>query len=162
MNFTLNDNGTVSINMREYIQEAIDVFGEDVSTPVKSIAPNDLFEIDETSKPLNDEKQDRFHSVVAKLLWVMKRGRPDLETSVSFLCTRVSCSTEQDWIKLKRALRFLNCTIRDERIIGIDDITKLHTYIDASYAVHNNMRSHTGGLMTLGVGYYTVNYQNKN
>ena len=30
MNFTLNDNGTLSINMREYIQEAIDNFGEDV------------------------------------------------------------------------------------------------------------------------------------
>ena len=35
MNFTLNDNGTVSINMHEYKQEAIDVFGEDVSAPVK-------------------------------------------------------------------------------------------------------------------------------
>ena len=82
----------------------------------------------------------------------MKRGKSDLETSISFLCSRMSCSTEQDWIKLKRTLRFLNCTIRDERIIGIDDITKIHTYSDASYAVHNNMRSHTGDLMIPGGG----------
>ena len=68
MNFTLNDNGKVSINMREYIQEAIDVFGEDVSTPVKSISLSDLFEIDENSRPLSENKQGRFHSVVAKLL----------------------------------------------------------------------------------------------
>ena len=41
------------------------------------------------------------HSVVAKLFFIMKRARPDLEMNISFLMTRVSKSDEDDWRKLK-------------------------------------------------------------
>ena len=99
-NVTLHDNGMVSMKIMEYRQEVSDTFGEDVSTPIKSIAPSNLMRIGENSKSLSENKKDRFHAVVAKLLWVMKRGRTDLATSKSFLCTQVSSSTEQDWVKL--------------------------------------------------------------
>ena len=82
----------------------------------------------------------------------MKRSRPDLETCVSFLCTRVSCSTEEDWLKLKRVLQFVNQTKTDTRTIGADNLSELFTWIDASYAVHPNMRGHTGGAMFFGQG----------
>jgi len=82
----------------------------------------------------------------------MKRGRPDIEVSVSFLCTRVQQPTEEDWSKLRRVLVYLNGTIDEERVIGVHDLNTLITMIDASYAVHPNMRSHTGGLMSLGRG----------
>ena len=32
-----------------------------------------------------------------------------------------------------------------DAIIGITDFGRMVTFIDASYAVHANMRSHTGG-----------------
>ena len=38
------------------------------------------------------------------------------------------------------------------RIIGAGGLDILQTYVDASYAVHNDMKSHTGGLMTMGLG----------
>ena len=38
------------------------------------------------------------------------------------------------------------------RIIGANGLDLMETYVDASYAVHHNMRGHMGGLMTMGVG----------
>ena len=35
--------------------------------------------------------------------------------------------------------------------IGIEDIGLMRKFVDASYAVHNNMRSHTGGSITFGI-----------
>ena len=54
--------------------------------------------------------------------------------------------------KLKRVLSYLSATRDDVRIIGCDDMNSLFTWVDASYAVHHNMRSHTGGAMSLGWG----------
>ena len=81
-----------------------------------------------------------------------KRSRPYIELVVLFLCTQVSCCTEEDWGKLKRLLRFLNQTIDDERIMGADDLLSLLTWIDVSYGVHTDMKGHTGGAMSFGTG----------
>ena len=37
-------------------------------------------------------------------------------------------------------------------ILGADDITKMKTWVDASYAVHADMKSHTGGCISFGRG----------
>ena len=82
----------------------------------------------------------------------MKRARPDIETSISFLSRRVSKSAEDDWKKLKRVLGWLKCTIDDIRTIGATSLTELYTYIDAAFTVHDNMQSHTGGAISMGYG----------
>ena len=57
-----------------------------------------------------------------------------------------------DWQKLERVLTYLSCTKDERRIIGINNISVMNTYIDASYAVHPNMRGHTGGVISFGHG----------
>ena len=47
---------------------------------------------------------------------------------------------------------FLKRTIDDIRIIGATSLTDVCTWIDAAYAVHNNMGSQTGGAMSMGHG----------
>jgi hypothetical protein len=79
------------------------------TTPTK----RNLFEIKENSVPLTDADREIFHSVVAKLLYVSKCGRLDIQLPIAFPCTRVSCSTEQDWSKLKRTLEYLRGTLDD-------------------------------------------------
>lgn len=106
MNFKILDDGAVEINMKDYIQEAIDAFGEPISGTVSSVATKKLFDVNDQVVPLPEKQQDIFHLVVAKLLWVMKRGRPDIELAISFLCTRVSKPTSEDWYKLRRVLIF--------------------------------------------------------
>ena len=42
--------------------------------------------------------------------------------------------------------------IDDVRYIGATSLHDLYTWIDASYGVHPNMRGHTGGVMSMGIG----------
>ena len=73
--------------------------GEGIKKYVNTPANRDLFNKDEDrlSKLLDDKKAESFHHVVSKLLYVSKRARLDINLGISYLCTRVSCSTENDW-----------------------------------------------------------------
>lgn len=151
MDIEFHDNGTFSICMSDYLQEAIDEFGEDLEYDVPHPAVNDLFKVG-TSKQLDTRRSDIFHRVTAKLLYVCMRGRPDIQPTVAYLCTRVSKSNERDYAKLRRLLRFIRGTINDRRYIGADGFSVLHTWVDVSFAVHDDMKSHTGGAMSFGTG----------
>lgn len=76
----------------------------------------------------------------------------DLLLATSFLATRVSRSTQQDLSKLKRLLEHIKGTIDDTYTVGADKLGHFRTWIDASYAVHPDFRSHTGGAISLGTG----------
>ena len=152
MKITINDNGTVSIIMPQYIDEAIDMFGENVTQGASTPARKGLFTIKKNSPILSKEKKDKFHSIVAKLLYLSQRARIDIQTAIAFLCTRVAKCTVDDWAKLKRVLQYLYATKELEYIVGADDVPHLKTWVDASFAVHDDMRSHTGGVMSLGRG----------
>ena len=65
---------------------------------------------------------------------------------------QVSKPTIEDEKKLFRVLDFLNNTLDDVRIIGANNLDSLYMWINASYATHPNMRSHTGGAMYFGTG----------
>jgi hypothetical protein len=92
--------------------------------------------------------------MVAKLLYIAKRTRPDLLLSVSFLSTRVNSPDIDDWSKLNRLLKYINGT----KSLGIilspepDGQTMLRAFIDASYGVHRDGKSHSGMLLSLGCG----------
>jgi len=93
--------GMVKIDMKTYINDMIECFGEDVSRGATMPAQKDVFEINKMSSKLDEGKSDLFHTIMAKLLYISKRGRPDIQLAMAFLCTQVSCSTQQDWSKLQ-------------------------------------------------------------
>lgn len=152
MDISFHDDGTVKVIMKDDIKEAIEDFDDEVTRTAATPARKTLFEIDERSEPLGSAKKENFHSVVAKLLYVSKRARLDIQMAVSFLCTRVSCSTVQDWSKLKRVLEYLNGSLDEFLTLGADDLRRMLTWVDASYAVHRDMKSHTGGAISFGRG----------
>jgi hypothetical protein len=100
MKITFNGDGTLSIQMSEYIQEAIDDFPGPLKLKASSPAKKDLFTVDRDSKPLDKERAEIFHSLTMKLMYVSQRSRIDVITTIAFLCTRVTKCTEQDWEKL--------------------------------------------------------------
>ena len=81
--------GKVIIDMRDYVFKLLDdlpaLFRGSSATP----AASHLFDVNDACKKLDKEEADYFHHVVAQLLFLSKRGRPDLLTSVAFLTTRV-------------------------------------------------------------------------
>ena len=144
MNITFHDDGTVSVKMKDYILEAIADFRDDIIRNATTPAKKNLFNIDMEGEPLNSGRRDNFHSIVAKLLYVSKRGRLDIHLAITFLYIRMACSTKQDWLKLKRVLEYLNGTLDKFLVLGADDICMMKTWVDASYAVHPDRKSHTG------------------
>lgn len=75
----------------------------------------------------------------------------DLCTAI--LCTRVSKSMLDDWEKLSRLLHNVKHTITMKRVLGgTEELERSSTYVDASYAIHMDMKGHTGGLVSLGMG----------
>ena len=85
----------------------------------------------------NIDESELFHTTVAKLLYLAKRVRPDLLTSVGFLSRRVRNSTKQDLLKLHRVLRYLNETKHLGLTLRPDQDLSVISFIDASYAVHH-------------------------
>ena len=70
--------------------------GDSVTGKVANPGNNLFFKVKSNSKELSEKKSDIFHSTVAKLLFTGKRGRPDLEPYIAYLCTRVSKSNDGD------------------------------------------------------------------
>ena len=82
--------------MKEYIEEAPEIFDEDLNKKVSTPANQDLFEEDEKTVPLDEDCAVRFRSVVMKLQWVAERGRPDMRLPIAYLTTRMAKATMQD------------------------------------------------------------------
>jgi hypothetical protein len=101
---------------------------------------------------LSRDDSEVFHSIVAKLLYVSRRSRLDIQLATTLLSTRVPCSTKKDWAKLKRVLEYLRGTLDEFLTLGADDIRMMKTWVDALYAVHKDMKSHTGGVVSFGIG----------
>ena len=115
--------------MKRHLKESIDMFPQldrkETNETVTSPARPKLRDVNEECDKLSGKKRDGFYSIVAKLLQIMKRARPDLETAIGFICTRVNQSYEDDWNKLRRVITNVNNTIEDCRIIGVTDLTKI-------------------------------------
>ena len=68
------------------------------------------------------------------------------------LSTRVKSPTESDWKKLIKLLEYLKGTSKLCLKLKADNLQVVKWYVDASFAVHPDYRSHTGAVMTLGEG----------
>ena len=139
-------------SMIEELEELLIPYKENLNREYSTPAGRWLFKVKEDAKALKEDKADIYRSFVAKLLWIMKRSRPDLELTVSFLSTRVKEPTKEDWNKFKHIMCWLKQTKSDVRVIGADDLVNMVVMIDSAHAVHDNMRGHTGGVTSFGTG----------
>ena len=122
MYLTITKEKRVETATIKQIEEAIEMFGEEIKRKVSTPAAKHLLWVYDT-KPLLDQKNKYAPYIMnAKYLYITKGGRTDIEPTVEFLCTRVSKSNEDDWKKLDRLLIFLKNTIDDKRYIGVFNI----------------------------------------
>ena len=152
MKIKFSDDRKVSIDMRDQIREILSDFPEEIKGGASTPAAKYLMMTSEDSELLNDRQRDVFHSTTTKLLYLEKRARLDIETAAAYLTTQVNNPDVDDWKKLLRVLSYLSNTIDVIRVIGCKDLSHIFTWVDTAFAVHPNMRSHTGGAMSLGWG----------
>ena len=69
---------------------------------------------------------------------------------VAFLTKRVTKATVEDWEKLQRCLSYLKQTIDMSLTIRIYDLTVLKTWVDVAFGVHEDFKSHTGNVISMG------------
>ena len=141
----------LKLSMKNYIQNMVKEFPEPVEE-VKCPWNENLFKTNDDAKQLQKDKADIFHKFVAKGLFASKRARPDILPAITYLCTRVKSPNENDWLKLKRLIGFLKSTEQDVLTLEANNYGKITWHLDAAFGVHNDYKSHTGAIMTLGKG----------
>ena len=149
MEFDFSQPGQVSVKMGKYIDDLLRI--TETTGTADTPAGESLFSTRDAQK-LDPEQARDFHSHVATVLYLAKRARPDLLTAVSFLTRRVAEPDVDDLKKLQRLLRYINATRDLPLVIRPDQGLQVHAYVDASYAVHEDFRSHTGTAITIGGG----------
>ena len=140
--------------MFDYIEQIIsEVDCKLMSGASVTLAATHLFDVNDGVLKLRRKETDAFHRNVARLLlFLSKRARPDLQTAVAFLCTRVQSLDVDDKKKLGRVMRHLRETIFLPFVLGQDETDNTYWSVDASFAVHNDIKSHICGVMTLDSG----------
>jgi hypothetical protein len=121
---------------------------DDMAGTAMSPAPNHLFDVNnDNPTKLDKETSDMFHHNVAKLLFLCNQARPDIQTVVPFLTKRVKGPNTDDYKKLRRVMQYLRGTFDMPLTLEADDTHVVKWWTDASFAVHLDMKSHTGGMM---------------
>ena len=92
--------------MVDHIKEMLEELPEDMNGTAPTPAASYLFDMNKgVETRLPDHLADLYHHNTAKLLFLCKRARPDLQTAVAFLCTRVKKPDVDDYKKLCRTMR---------------------------------------------------------
>ena len=141
--------GKVKIGMMVYVAIMLEVFPEKLKSTDTAVTPasNGLFNKDQEKK-LNEEHAHAYHTMIAKALFLCKRARPDIQPTIAVLCTRVKSPNEVDWAKLVRLMKLT--------LSADNHVHCIKWYMDASFAVHPDYKSHTGATMSYGDGDGTV------
>jgi hypothetical protein len=145
--------GEVTITMIDYIKGILHDAPPEMHGSAATPATNHLFQINQENPiPLKKDRAELFVHIVMQLLYLSQRARPDIRTAVSFLCGRLTKPDQDDYKKLARVLKYLDSTVDLPLVLGANDSGKIRWWVDASYAVHTDMKSHTGGTLSLGKG----------
>jgi Reverse transcriptase (RNA-dependent DNA polymerase)/Zinc knuckle len=144
--------GKVKVGMIQYVKNMLAELHDDMDGESPNAAAAHLFDVNEACPKLEKDRAEYFHHHVAKLLFLCKRARPDIQPAVAFLSTRVQAPDEDDYKKLARVMRYLRATINMELTLEGDGMNVVKWWADASFAVHPDFKSHTGGAMSMGKG----------
>ena len=145
--------GKVKFMMKDFIQGGLDECpGELMKRPSVTPAANHLFNVNPDCSKLGEAKASQFHHLTTKLLYLSKCARPDLQTAVSFLTTRVREPDEDDYKKLSQSIRYLRDNVDIPLTLEINNSGIICWWVDASFAIHPDMKSRTGVTVSMGGG----------
>ena len=154
MDLDFSTANTLKIGMIKYIKKIHEYLPEQIKSSAATPAAEHLFDLceDKQDHILPEEKSRAFNHSIAQLLFLCACARPDIRMLVSFLCTICKAPDEDDWVKLKRVLKYLYGTPHMSLCLLVDNLHTLKWWVDASCAVHWDSWSHTGMVMSMGLG----------
>jgi hypothetical protein len=124
MTLDFTNKGEVKVTMIDYLKGVINDFPEIVTGTAITPATTNLCDVrpDIERTVLGEEQVRVFHHSVAQLLFGTTRARKDIQHTVAFVTTRVKSPKEDDWMKLKRLLKYIRGTIYMPLILNADSL----------------------------------------
>ena len=107
MEFDYSQEGNLCVKMMKYIKEILKKFFDKLTGVAQQPWTESPFDTKSDSTQLTKIKSNILHTYVMKLMFLPKRGRPDILSGIGYLSTRISQSNEVDRNKLKTILNFL-------------------------------------------------------
>jgi hypothetical protein len=135
------DAHSATIQQRHFVAKLI----ESTGTTKRAVSPalDQLFEDDPNSPLLKDQLQ--FLSVNASCMFGAKRTYPEILPETTYLASKYYKATEADWIKLRRVVEYMNYDKEAHCLFLRPKSLKIIASADASYAEHDDAKSHSGG-----------------
>jgi len=90
--------------MYKYIAKLLSELPSDTNGSAKYPAATHLFNVNPDTKKLPKANAQLFDHLVAKLLYLSRCKREDIQTAVAFLCTRVQTPDKDDYKKHSRVM----------------------------------------------------------
>jgi len=147
MNISMKGPGHYFVSQPGYVKEIIEEFQPKRSYPT----PSDMNIFKRPESELTGELVDMtsYLSKLMKLMFLATRTRPDLLPTLSALSSKARSPNTFDMARLNRVLGYL----LDTQELGINVQVremKIYGYCDASWACHQDLKGHTGIIITMG------------
>ena len=154
LNISVHEDGSeyvFKVDQSGYLQSVLDMYEEETSKLRDAVTPCD----ENVFKPIDegpDAEVINITEYMSKLMRVryLVRTRPDIELAISALTTKSRAPVKGDMKRLNRVLCYLRATKEICIIIRTVEELKIYAYMDAGYAVHPKMESHSGVIVTMG------------
>ena len=88
------------------------------------------------------------HTIVARVLYVIKRSIMETSLGVEFLTVRVRAPNTNEWEKVSHLTKYS----RGTPVPGGKNDGQLMCYVNKPFVMQPNMLSYTGGELTMGKG----------
>ena len=148
MQIETGDKDYYTVNMSGYLDKILDNNRINMRHTSYPAGP-ELTESNETDELLPLKEQERFHSEVAKVLFIAKRVRMSVLTAVSVLASRVNKATVKDRAKLDKIFGYLSKSREMVMKYKCGGNVEPFAYADASWATEADMHGRTGVVLTL-------------
>jgi hypothetical protein len=96
-----------------------------------------------------------------KIMFIATRTRPDVLTTVNHLGSKNTRATEENMIKLNKLIRYWSSTSHLGITYSRGGCMKVYEWVDASYASHDDAKSHSGIIIGIGKEPIAVILENK-
>lgn len=135
------ENGVISINQKDYIDELIKKFNindcKAVNTPIEQ-------KLNLVKSSVCDKKL-LYQQLIGSMMYLAVLTRPDIVFSVNYLSQFNNCYTDEHWTYAKRVLKYLKTTKDFCLVFNKNGNNQLEAYVDADWASNQiDRKSYTG------------------
>ena len=158
---------TVTLLQDGYIDSLLEKYSKDVitsvtfpTTPMLAI-PLSVTEDPDVTRLLSAAGVTEYQGIIGSLLYLASQTRPDILFAVCSLARKAKAPCAADRMAASRVLNYIAGTSRLGLVLHSGEGIRLYATVDASYACHPDLKSHTGCTLHIGRKSGSVNSLSK-